>query len=373
MRVEYLKDKLRWAINIAEKMTGKNLSLPTLGQVMLEADQHVLKVKATNLDVGVELLLPAKVVEIGRVMVDGSVLSNFLANLYRGERVVLETTSQNLIVSSDNTSSVIKTYPIDDFPDIPRLNNDDNYSVTISSSQLVSGLKSVSYAASLSDIKPEIASIYLYQDQGSGDLVFVSTDSFRLAEKRLNLGVDNQSAKPPSLIIPARNVVEIIRAMDGLDELVKVSWDGNQVAFVTDKIYLVSRLVGGTFPDYRQIMPTNNQTKAIMTKTDLLNTLKLSNIFADKLNQVHLKIAVKDNLFEINSRHGDVGENTTKLSATLSGEDVEIGFNIRYLLDCFQSINTEKVSLSFNSHNRPIVVAGVGDSSFTYLIMPLNR
>ena len=110
-----------------------------------------------------------------------------------------------------------------------------------------------------------------------------------------------------------------------------------------------------------------------MLKQDLLNALKLSNIFSDKFNQVNLKIAPKEKFFELSSKNDDVGENKTILDAAISGEDVELGFNYKYFLDSFQAITTNSVAIKLNQASRPIVVSGVSDPSFTYLIMPMNR
>jgi DNA polymerase-3 subunit beta len=367
MKVEILKEKIKWAVSSADKVTGKNLSLPALAYVSLEAKGRELSIRATNLDVGLRINLPAKVEEEGQVMVSGSVMANFLSSLYHQDKVELTTVTNTLTVATANTTSVLKTYPTDDFPTIPEIS--DGQTLSIPATQLVAGLRSVIYAASFSDIKPEIASVYLY---GTGDeLVFVATDSFRLAEKRLRL--KTKLTEEPKLIIPIKNSTELVRIFEGIDDEVMITYNGHQVAFATDQIYLTSRLVEGVFPDYRQIMPTSYATEVIMLKNDLLNTLKLSTIFSDKLNQITVRAGVKDKIFEITSRNTDVGESTSRVSATLSGDEVEISFNVRYLLDSLSSIAPESLRMAFNGKQRPIVIRGEGDNSFTYLIMPLNR
>jgi len=108
-------------------------------------------------------------------------------------------------------------------------------------------------------------------------------------------------------------------------------------------------------------------------KQDVLNALILSNIFSDKFNQVNLSIVPKDKVFELSSENNEVGENKTIVDAALSGEAVELGFNYKYFFDCFQSINTDSVSIKLNESSRPLVVSSSSDSSFSYLIMPMNR
>ena len=105
----------------------------------------------------------------------------------------------------------------------------------------------------------------------------------------------------------------------------------------------------------------------------MLNALKLSNIFSDKFNQVNLSIKTKEKIFELSSSNNEIGENKTHLDAVISGENIELGFNYKYFLDCFQSINTDSLSIKLNESSRPIVISPVGDNSFSYLIMPMNR
>jgi DNA polymerase-3 subunit beta len=367
MKLETFKDRLRQAVGMAERITGKNLSLPVLALIVLEARERNLVVRATNLDVGVEISLPAKVGETGGVAVSGSVLGSFLANLNKDDKVTLETVNNNLAIATTHTQSVITTQALEDFPSLPRLEGAAKVSLPVR--RLVEGLKAVSYAASLSDIKPEIASVYLYQD--GGDLFFVATDSFRLAEKRIVL--EQKLTAPLKLIIPIKNVQEIIRVLESESEEVEVSFTPNQVSFACAGVYLTSRLVDGIFPDYRQIMPTASETQVVALKPEVMNALKLAVIFSDKLNQVTLKIDPKASQCEIYSRNGEVGENTTKLEATIEGEAVEANYNVRYILDCFQSLNADSVAFELNGRNRPLALSGVGDGSFRYLVMPLNR
>jgi DNA polymerase-3 subunit beta len=241
-------------------------------------------------------------------------------------------------------------------------------SFEIESKKLIDGIKSVYYSSAVSDIKPEISSIFMYTNQDN--LTFVSTDSFRLAEKKIKVkGMEEILG----ILIPFKNVAEILRIFGEFQGLIKVYFNKNQISFSCENVYLTSRVIDGIFPDYRQIIPKSFTTDAVVLKQDLLNALKLSNIFSDKFNQVNLKISPKEKIFELSSVNNDIGENKTNLDAVISGEDIELSFNYKYFLDCFQSITTDSVSIKFSGTQKPIVVSPVSDSSFTYLIMPMNR
>ena len=153
----------------------------------------------------------------------------------------------------------------------------------------------------------------------------------------------------------------------------RVYYNKNQISFTFPGFYLTSRLIDGVFPDYRQIIPKDVETSVIVLKSDVQNALKLSNIFSDKFNQITLSVKPKDKIFEINAQNQDVGENRTVLQGSLNGKDIDMKLNLKYFLDCFQSIKEDSIVLNFNGNNRPLIVKGNGDKTFQYLIMPMNR
>lgn len=367
MKTECVKEKLAAAIAQAEKITGKNLSLPVLGCVLLEASKNTLSIKATNLDLGIEITIPTKTEKEGRVAVPGSVFSSFLNNSQYEKNITLETTETGLLkITTEKTATTIKSLPPDDFPSIPEVSKE--ISFKIKSSDFAKGLKSVWYSSSVSSIKPELSSILVKCDDDT--LVCAATDSFRLAEKRIKL----KDQRPfESILIPFKNAQEIIKILDAADGDVDFAVTKTQIAISYDGVYLSSRVIDGVFPDYNQIIPKDNQTEATVLKDDLVQAFKIANIFSDKFNQVNLKAEPSNKTFEIKTSNADLGESTNKVDATLKGSDVAVNFNHKYVTDCFSSLNSDSITLSFNGLNRPMVIRGVGDSSFLYLVMPMNR
>jgi len=365
MKVECLQSKIAKAVGQVERATGKNLALPILNTILIIASQKTLKLRATNLSLGIEIDLPAKVEKEGVVAVPGSILGSALNSFPKEDKINLELVGQNLLVKTKNNEILIKSFPPEDFPTIPIVSGK---SWEIPSESLIEGLKSVYYSGATSDIKPEIASVYIYPQEDK--LIFVATDSFRLAEKKIFI---KKAANIMPIIIPLKNAIEIIKLLADVSENIKINFTKNQISLSYPGFYLTSRIIDGIFPDYTQIIPKEFKTEAIVLKQDLIDALKLANIFSDKFNQINLLIKPKEKIFEISSKNADIGENKTKIAATLSGDDITLSFNQRYLLDCFQSIPEDSIVLRFNESNKPAVVSGGGNNSFLYLIMPMNR
>lgn len=365
MKIECGSEKLKTAISQVERITGKNLTLPILGSILFIASGKSLKLRAINLSLGIEIEIPAKVEKEGIVAISGNIIANIFSNFFDTENITLEDIDGNLLIKTKKSKIKVKGQIYEDFPTIPIVSG---VNFEIESKKLVNGVKSVYYSSSPSDIKPEISSVFLYTNEDN--LVFVSTDSFRLAEKKIKI---KNIPEIKGLLIPYKNIAEILRIFGDLNENIKICFNKNQISFSCNNIYLTSRIIDGVFPDYRQIIPKDKKTEAVVLKQDLLNALKLSNIFSDKFNQLNLSIKVKEKVFELSSSNNDVGENKTYLDAALNGEDVELGFNYKYFLDCFQSITTDSLSIKLNDSSKPIIISPISDSSFTYLIMPMNR
>lgn len=366
MKLECSKERLLRAVSKAEKITGKNLTLPVLSCLLMKAEKGHLKIVATNLDLGIEISIPVNSVEDGSVAIPGNIISGLLAGDFRSEKVNLETKENNLGVLTDSSSTIIKSQSSDDFPTIPRLDNETFF--VIDAKKFLKGLKSVWYSSSTSNIKPELSSVLVYAE--SDNIVFAATDSFRLAEMRVAI---DEPVEFEQVLIPFKNIPEIIRIFDDIEGDLKIYYTKNQIAFEYENIYLTSRVIDGNFPDYKQLIPKEFKTDIILLKEDLMTSLKLSNIFSDKFNKISLKISPKEKVFELTTKNNDVGESVVKIEGAMSGDDVEISFNQKYIMDCFQSITTDSLVLQFNGLNKPMVIRSVPNTGFTYLVMPMNK
>ncbi|MCR4330517.1 MAG: DNA polymerase III subunit beta [Patescibacteria group bacterium] len=366
MRLECVKDKIKDAVSKIEKIVGQNHTLPILNTILLIINKNTITLRATNLDIGIEIEIPAKIESQGNIAVPGKVFSNLLASIYEGNNIILEEKNGNLEVLVNNNKTLIKCLPPDEFPTLPLIQEGDSF--FIEADKLNEGIKSVIYSASISDIKPELSSVYIHTE--NSNIVFVATDSFRLAEKKIK----NENKKElKGIIIPFKNALELSRIFEGESGVIDIRFNKNQIVFSLDHIYFTSRIIDGVFPDYKQIIPKEYKTEIILLKQDFLNSLKVSNIFSDKFNQVIMFISPQKKAFTIKTKNTDVGESNIQLNGTLKGEELEISFNYKYIIDCFQALHQDSVVIKCNGFDKPMTIQGVGDNSFTYLVMPMNK
>ncbi len=366
MKIELLKEVLLEAITSAEKISGKNLTLPVLHCVLLKAEGKQLLVRSTNLELGIEMVLQAHVKQEGSVAVPGAVLASVIASAPAGGSITLSVEDKHLLVTYAGSEARLNTFDAEDFPSLPRIEG--GTVATLQGNDLVRGIKAVSYCASTSTIKPELGSVYV-QFQGS-KMTCVATDSFRLAEKTVPV---KTAVAEGSVLIPVRNIPDLVRVLEGAKSDIAMRYDEHQISFSFDSVYLTSRLVEGAFPDYTKIVPNNPSTEAVILKQDLLQGLRKTSIFSDRFHQVRFDIDPGKKMFVMHADSAEVGEMTDEFSASLQGESIQVSFNQRYVSDCFQSIASDSVTLSLFGVGRPMVIRGVSDASFFYLVMPMNK
>lgn len=364
MKLECKLKNLLPAINKTSKLAGKNLSLPILRCLLISTHKGKIRVEATNLEVGARFSLGGKVEKAGKIAVPADVIQSFLSLLGEDDTLILEANDSTLKISSTSSSTSIQLADEKEYPSLPNVSGQN---MKIDTAGWMHGVKSVAYAASESTIKPELASVYIYED--GAKKYFVATDSFRLAEKTITTpkGVGDI----PTLLIPKDNISEIINLLPEETGNIEITIADNQVSFSSSDLYLTSQIVNGNFPDYKQIIPTDLKSSATLLKSDLERALKISRIFSDKFNKITLSCDPKQKKLTITTQNSEVGESKVDLDAAIEGESLEVSFNQRYLSEAMGSFTTDSINLSLEE-GKPMVVKGVGDTSFRYLVMPMS-
>ncbi|HYC34384.1 MAG TPA: DNA polymerase III subunit beta [Candidatus Paceibacterota bacterium] len=366
MKLEIPREKILEAVLTTERFSSKHVSLPILSSVLFTASGNMLVVKATNLDVGIEFSIPVKNLSgEWSFAVSPQSLKSFLSNVSE-KNVVLEYNENVLTVSTTESSAKLMVTPSDDFPIIPRVSEGNRF--TISGELFTGGVNSVIYSASLSSIKPELSSVYIYPS--AEEVVFVATDSFRLSEKRIKMPKNNIKE---SILLPQKNTIEISKVLGEVNGEIEVVASKNQVSFEVENIYISSRAVDGVFPDYKQIIPKEFATEVVVLKEDLAKALKLTSGFIDSYQQVVFSVSPGKKQITLKTKSGAQGEASQTIHATGNGEELTITFNHRYLADCLQSIKSESVAIKLVGANKPVIITESSHPSFTYLVMPMNR
>lgn len=363
MHITVNTKEFKQLLEIVSKVSTKHVTLPVLQCVLLEVKNKTLSLKATNLEIGIEGTLTVEQDEEGVIAVPAHIILQTV-NLISQPTITLTTEGDMLHVETKTSKTEIKSIPASDFPNIPKIAGT---ALSIKGSLFALGIKTTAFTASQSSIKPELGSVYVHQKK-EHSLTFVATDSFRLMEKTVpqkNLILDE------SILIPYKNALELARVVENEDEEVSMYINENQCAIVTKNIYITSRLISGSFPDYEQIIPKEYKTTVTMLTNDIAQALKKTSIFLNKFMQ--LTVTISGGTFTLSSQSGEAGATTESLVAHVEGDDVTLNFNQRYIGEVVPHIHDDSISIKCAGVGRPMVIQNVHDTSLRYLVMPMNK
>ena len=366
MKITITQSTLSKQLDLVGKIATKHATLAVLQCVLLEVNKNTLCIKATNLEIAAEVTVTEVSIESpGIVAVPASILIQTL-QFSKDEKVTLTVLDSGVLeISTRHTVTTINTIPHDEFPVVNKL---DGESVVLNGAQFALGIKTASVAASQSSIKPELGSVYIYQNKEQS-LTFVATDSFRLMEKTV---AQKGVVLDTPILVPQKNALELARFCDVLQSNPALFVTENQCALQFDEgVYVISRLVAGTFPDYTAIIPKEFSTFSTVVKQDLVTALKKTNVFLNKFRQVRLQIQPTD--LVISSQNNEIGKITDTISAQTEGEELGLSFNQQYLQDPLPFITDDSLYLQFAGIGRPMVMTGVNDKNLRYLVMPMNK
>ena len=373
MKLSCTKENLSQALALASGVTGKNISLPILNNVLIRVGEQKVEVVATNLELAVTVNLRAKIEQTGAFTVPARTLMDYV-NLLSGERVDLEVKDNELLVVCGKSSTKIKGVSADDYPIIPTMDGGKGY--LVNAEKLKNGLGQVLSAAARNDIRPELSGVFFgFCLEGKEGLVLAATDSYRLAEKKIALSQGKDEAK---IIVPSRMAAEMIRALgagesDQKEENARIVGE-NQLMVSYDNAQVLSRLVEGQYPDYTQIVPKNFNTTAEMNAVEFTKEMKASGLFTTTgVNAVTLDFKATAGVVGVSSLSTQTGEYNSEVGAEITGQDNKVVLNNHYVLDGLNNCSTERVVLQMISGDSPCLLKPKGDDNYLYIVMPIRQ
>jgi DNA polymerase III subunit beta len=364
MEVLVLHTDLSKALELVGKISNKSMTLPVLQCVRLEAKGNTITLEATNLEISITVPLAGTVNEEGVVAVPSQTLLQSIQFISQKE-ITLRTEDQVLQLETDSSNTSIKMFSVDEFPTLHRIVGEE---ISLNSSTFAYGIKSVAFAASVTSIKPELGSVFIQQKK-EHSITLVATDSFRLMEKTIS---QKGVVLDQSFMIPYKNALEIARVCEVVNEDSRLVITENQCALTFPSgVYISSRLITGSFPDYAQIIPKEFVSHVIVHKEDLLRSFKKTNIFLNKFRQVSLTITPHN--LTVASSNNEIGNTTDSVRAEVEGDELTLNFNQQYVMDPLQYIQDDSIKLNFAGIGRAVIMEGVSDKSLRYLVMPMNK
>ncbi|MDD5749420.1 MAG: DNA polymerase III subunit beta [Patescibacteria group bacterium] len=366
MKLICTQENLNKGLSLVANIANKNTNLPILNNVLLRAEKDGLFLITTDLEIGIKVFVRGKIEKTGTFTVEAKLLNN-LISLSSKDNINIEL-ADGLKIKSKNQETIIKGLDADDFPLIPEIEKDNK--IEISCAALKKSLSQVIFAASSDPSRIEINAVNFSFKKG--ELILAATDSYRLAEKKIKITNDK---KEFDLIIPLKTLQELSRILSDHNEgNLEIYFNENQILFAFDGVELISRVIDGKYPDYSQIIPADFNTSCLCDVSELVPAIKSVSLFCKQgINDVRLSFDAQKKELVIESASSGSGASTAKIKGEINGQDNNIVFNYRYLLDGLNQLNSSEVTLKINNNYSPGLLQSKNEKDYLYLVMPIRQ
>ncbi|MCS7246022.1 MAG: DNA polymerase III subunit beta [Thermomicrobium sp.] len=375
MQLRCHQAELERALHQVSRAVARRSTLPILSNLLLVAADNTLRVTATNLEIALSVVCPAEVLEPGQLSVRADVFSEFVGSLPRQDLTLVASPGQtDLRVTCGTSKARIPGLPAEDFPTIARI-GEQPPTATIGTEDLREAVSQVVFAAATDDSRPVLAGVLL-EFRGQ-ELTFAAADGFRLSVRTVSL------AQPPAadlaVIVPAKALGELARVLSDGDETVAllVTPNRSQLLARSGRFEFLSRLIDGSFPEFRQIIPKQWRTRVTVDRETFLAAARRAKIFAQSNNEVvKLQFVPGDSELDpgsliVSAQAADAGETEDVLPARVDGPEATIAFNGRYLTDILSVVKATEIAIEMTSPNAAGVFRPVSDESFVHVVMPM--
>ena len=368
------KDSLYKGVQTVEKIVSTRSTLPIIGNLLLEAEKSKLKLSANNLEIGMEVIIKANVQEEGAILVPAKVFSGIVAKLPDADVNIKVLDKGQVKLTYKQSNININGLPADEFPTLPKIKEDKTLSIE---GKVFSELiDQTVFSVSMSEEKYVLSGVLMEfgRSQSAGDssnLRMISTDGYRLSKKGAKIATNINFES--SVIVPAKALSEVQRIMEqDPGENVDIILGGDHIAFKYKDTYVVSRLIQGQFPDYKQVIPKASEIKINMDCKTFLHSVERAAVIASSSANI-IKLEVKNGKLYAIASAPDVGSVNEQIESDIKGgERVQVAFNVRLIVDALKVINEDRVTLELSGPLSPGVIKPVGASDFTYIVMPIR-
>jgi len=373
MRFICLQENLKKGLSIVSHINNKNINLPILNNILIRANEGGIELISTNLEIGITHQLRGKLEEPGETTIDAKIISDYV-NLLPEDKVEFKENDNEIGIKCGNYKTKVRGESSKEFPLIPLI--DRSLFCEVNIFDFKKSLNSVAFAVANNDNRMELSGVFFqFQDN---NLIMAATDSYRLAERKIK--IKNGNINETKIIVPARTIQEVLRIISNIgsdaqsleSDIIKIYLSDNQILFSLDSVEIISRLINGQYPDYKQIIPDKYKTEAEVKRSDLIRAIKASAIFS-KTGIYDISLIFKKELINVFSSSSQNGESSIDLRSEVLGEDNDITVNYRYLLDGLNIIDGDQILIKTINNNTPCALVSKEDEDYLYIVMPIRN
>lgn len=364
MKIQITQNNLHKALTLLSRVASTKSPLPILSNILLSVKDGVLELSATNLEVAITHTARGKIEKEGSVTVPAKLFTDFISQLPKNETIELLFEKNKLLITAGSYSSHIQGTVSDDYPALPTLSTKESFKVN--TKHLQQTLTRTMLAASHDDSRPVLGGVLFHTIDKQ--LYVAATDGYRLAESTVGIEAEIENS-----IVPVSTLQDVLKILqDTSEETVTMQFEDGQFGLKCEDTTLVSRLIEGQYPQYKQLIPESSEITATIAREELLTAAKLAGLFArESGGSITLTASESDSSLVVSSVASQVGDNTSSISGKVSG-DGNVVLNVRYLTDALNCFETNEITFRFSGSISPCVLGSKEQPGYQHIVMPLK-
>lgn len=363
MKVSLARTELADAISIINRGLSSRTTLPILSGVLFTATGDDLILNSTDLDVSVKTTVKARVDQPGSTVLPGRLIGDIVRTLPEGA-VEIKTDGSSAKVVCGTSSFTLKTLSPEEFPRFPEV--DVETEISLESRLFITMVQKVARAVSKDETRPVLTGALV--EVGDGKVTMVSTDSYRLC---LTETAEEEESRRFSAVIPGRALEDVAKLVTTSDR-VRIASAHNQIVFVFSETTFITRRIEGVFPNYKQLLPSDHETRVTVDREEVLSAVRRVSLMAQHSAPIRVTVSPEERTLVLSAQTHDVGDATEVIEADIEGQPVEMAFNHAYLTDGITGADSDSIMLDIISPMKPGVIRAGEEIVYTYLLMPVR-
>ncbi len=371
MKISVERNDLFKAMGRAQSIVERRTTIPILSNVLIEAKENFISLRATDLDIELTDKVTAIVEKPGSVTVGAHTFYEILRKLPDGSRVLidLDPLNEKINIAAGRSRFSLTTIAVDDFPIMASSEYDFTFSINANSLKRL--FDKVKFAMSMEETRFYLNGVYLHEfvENEKSYIRTVATDGHRLA--KIDSDLPDGASGIPGVIVPRKTVSELRMIYETSEDIVTVSISETKIRFSTPKLILTSKVVDGTFPDYDRVIPKNNSKKLIIDASEFSQSVdRVATVSSERARAVKLSLSSDKLILSVNAP--ETGLATEEIPISYSGEEIEIGFNAKYLQEIAGQVEKGEAVFLFNEVGDPALMKDSSDETAVFVVMPMR-
>ena len=365
MNIQINREILLKPLTSVTSIVEKRHTLPILSNLLLETKQNKIHLTATDLEMQISLSVESATDSDFSTTISAKKLLDICRSLPDSSEINMATTDSRISLKAGKSRFNLQTLPAADYPVMTKAQGESTL-VTLGQRQLKDLLKQVEFAMAQQDIRYYLNGLLF--EVSSNRLNIVGTDGHRLSFTSTEL---KQNYAKQDIILPRKTVIELIKLLDDSDEDVHIELANNQVNFNFNNIKLISKVIDGKFPDYNRVIPINHQNTFTTSRVSVLLAMQRASILSNEKYR-GIRMVLSNNNLKLISTNSDQEEAEEELEINYIGDNLDIGFNVTYLIDVLNNSNCEQATFSFADANSSCLVTIPSNKDYKYVVMPMR-